>query len=170
MAFPSLINPFELEIAPLDTAATAAVNPPGTASDGFDDVFREPRVWNDPTTGARTSARQEGEPYRLRAQVSMGPWDRLQMGPLGDDPETRLLAVASIPDMKVAGMLNDDGRPCVRKGDRLVAVYEVKTGALARTIGVGEELYVTEAREGEFGIGGRRNLLYIAFSRRRAGA
>ncbi len=161
-----LINPFDLTIAPLDTAATAAVDPPGTPDSGYDDVFREPRVWNTPGTETKETARREGTPYIVRAQVEVGPWNDAQRAELGDDPRFELVAVADLYLLKRDGFLDADGRPNIHRGDRLVEIRRTN-GDLARTFNSDETMYVMGVKESEYGIGLTRNLLFITFGRRR---
>lgn len=166
---PRLVNPFEVEIAPFDTAATAALDPPGDADSGFDDVFREPRVYDAPDGGKRATTRREGPSFRFWARVEVGPWDQQNVTALGLDPRTEVVVIASMTRLWLRGLVDLHGRPAIKRGDRLVGIYEVRTGKPARILSDDEALFVTHVREAEYGIGGRRNLLYVQFARRRTG-
>lgn len=162
-----LIFPFVVELAQLDTAATAGSPAPGIAS-GYDPVFREPiRI---PASGSQAGSKVRVETMiQFRAQIEPDQQERLEEMVSGDSPNSRMGIVAHFRDLESANLVGSDGRPLIRKRDRLTRILTT-SGALVEEIPDPPGLYVVEVQSRGFGPGGRRNLLLITFENRDSSA
>jgi hypothetical protein len=150
-----LIHPFRIELAQLDTAASASV-PNG----GYDPVFREPRAVPDGTlTGAST--RRE-TPLELAAQIEPATFNLARTAVGGQQRDARFVVVVHFQELEDRGLIDSTGQPMVRIGDRLVAVRTME-GELVMQIPTPPGLYLRETLPIGFGLGGRRNLLQLEF-------
>ena len=170
MARGRLIFPFIVDIAQLDTAATAAdPDGAGPATSGFDPWFREPIVVEptDDTSDAGDPVRVETT-VQLLAQIEPEEMDRVEMMVTGRAPAWRLTAIFHYADLEAVGMVDaTTGRPLLRSpGDRLAAIRHKDTKALIEEIPRVPGLYAKEVRSIGFGLGTSRNLLLVVFEER----
>lgn len=168
-----LVFPFSVEIAPLDTAATAA-DPDGAGplTSGYNPVLRAPNKVLGGSAQVGTSARKEGALYRLPAQVEPEFFQRLEILLGGDSPDALMRLVFHFRDLERADMVDANGIAKIRKGDRLAAIY-TKRGALVQTIPNPPGLFVTEALPRGMGlstINPQRNLLLVTVQERETSA
>lgn len=162
-----LIFPFVVELAQLDTAATAA-DPDGAGplTSGYDEDFREPvTVLADPADQVGVSARVESGPIQFRAQIEPSMFERLEAMISGGSPKSRFAIVAHFRELERDGLVGPDGAALIRKNDRLVRILTTK-GALVRDIPDPPGLFVHQVQDRGFGPGGQRNLLLITFEER----
>lgn len=163
-----LIFPFLVEIAQLDTAATAA-DPDGAGdlTSGYDDTFRAPvKVLNDPGDQIGEDSRVESGPITVRAQIEPEEFESLSMMLAGDSPNSRFAIILHYKDLEAAGLVDETtGRPLIRKRDRLVRILTTR-GVLVENIPNPPGLFVTQVQSRGFGPGGSRNLLLVAFEDR----
>lgn len=166
-----LIDPFLVELAQLDTAATAEdPDDTGPLESGYDDDFKEPVVITD-TGGDRVSARKEKAAIKIPAQVELGYMNTDVIRPVlgGDSPDTKTIVVFHFADLERLGLVDAaTGEAMIRKGDRLVAIYRMN-GTLVQTIRTPPGLYATSVAPSSFGIGLDRNLLLVTFEEREQG-
>jgi hypothetical protein len=166
-----LINPYEAELAQLDTVATAG-DPDGVGmlTSGYDPDFHEPIVFTNPS-GVRTSARREKSPtIRVPCQIEPLMFEALQQFANGDSPDSRVVLCFRFHDLKKLGLVNTTtGETMIRKGDRLNAIYQRCGGPLVQTIRQPPGLYVTQSAIGA-GIGRGATTLIVTFEDREGGA
>ncbi len=164
-----LIFPFLAEIARLDTAATAAHDPPGPQDSGYDPDFKE-TVLDDPGgEGIGVDVRKEMEPVFLPAQVEVQVFEALQQAFSGSMPDSDITLVMHFRDLERMGLVNPDtGEPEIRPNDRLVAIHG-RDGNLVQAVRTPPGLYVSEVKPAGFGLGHRRNLLLVSFRDREQG-
>lgn len=166
-----LINPFDVEIAPLDTAATAEdpTGPGDTIASGYDEDFQEPVVLTG-AGGVREPGRREGAIIRLPAQIEVAQYERLIAFQNGDSPDSRVTLVFHFRDLERAGLVDGPtGEALVRRRDRLVAVYRRCSTQLVQRIRNPPGLYAVEAAPELGGLGLHRNLLLVTFEDRERG-
>jgi hypothetical protein len=160
-----LIFPFVVELAQLDTSATAA-DPDGAGplEAGYDELFREPvKV---PGAGQAGTTNRVETLVQFRAQIEPDQEERLEAMLSGESPNSRFAVVAHYRDLERAGLVDaTTGRPRIRKRDRLNRILTVR-GVLVETIPDPPGLYVTEVQSRGFGLGTRRNLLLVVFEDR----
>jgi hypothetical protein len=165
-----LVNPLIAEIAQLDPVATAAdPDGPGPLTSGYDADFQEPVLVPAPS-GRGVDARREKPPIRVTCQVEIQSFGELTELATGNSPQSRLVLVFDFQDLAQLGLVDPTtGDALLRIGDRLVAIRELRTGALIQAIRTPPGLYLTEPQPQSFGLGGRRNLLLATFTERALG-
>ncbi len=159
----SLINPGLVEIARIDPAATRALNPPGPATSGFDEDFKEPEIAA-PEEGEQLGELQTQlqEPIMLPAQQEVDTFEDQSQVLLGSAPSTVIVLVFHFRDLEEAGLVNADGTPKLNVGDRLLAMYTAR-GVLVQQFKDPPGVYARMVLPYGVGIGGERNLLRIRF-------
>lgn len=158
---PRLIHPVLAVIERLDAAATWAVDPPGTPDKGFDPVFKEPRVSDDPT---REDARQYRAAIEVRVQVEQESYESLVATFGGDSPVTDTALVARTRELKLAGLIDSNGKVDIPKGSKVTKLIDPRTRA--QVIPEFEDMFVYEVRPRSWGYAGRMNLYIIYFYKR----
>lgn len=164
-----LIFPFLIDIAQLDTAATAAdPDASGPAISGYDPDFREPIVLppTDDSSAVGEAVRVE-KLVQLPAQIEPEQQDKLVMMVTGQSPSSRRTLIFHFADLERLGMVEaDTGRPTIRTSDRLAAIRNFRTGELIESIPEQPGMFATEVRSIGFGLGPTRNLLLAVFEER----
>lgn len=161
-----LIFPFTVELAQLDTAATAA-DPDGAGplTSGYDAEFREPRVLHS-ADRIGTNARKESAPIKLPAQFgSTDAFIKLQMMATGSAGATGFVMLFHFADLEANNLVDAAGNAKIKVGDRLVAVYRYDDGTLLQKIKTPPGAYITEAAP-IFGLNSERNLLQVTIKSR----
>lgn len=161
-----LINPMLVEVALLDTDATAAdPDGPGPLPSGYDPDFHEPVRLPD-----GSSARKETS-VKLPAQVEIDTLERLNETGAGNVPAGSMRCIFHFQDLEDAGLVDaTTGEAKIRIDSRLVAIYHLTDGTLIQKIRTPPGLYCIEAAPQSFGLsGGERNLLVCTFSPRDQG-
>jgi hypothetical protein len=163
-----LIFPMQVDIARLDTAATAE-DPDGAGPlvAGYDDDFREPVIVRpaDPTSSERGEVRRVESTVRLLAQFEDDTFDALEMFATGRSPRALVRLVLHYSQLEAEGLLDAALVPILRVNDRLAAVYK-PDGSLVWTIPAKPGLYCTEAQPRSLGLGGERSLFLMTFESR----
>lgn len=162
-----LIFPLRVEVARLDTAASA-VDPGGSGlvGPGYDDEFREPTIIAPSSeTSARGTVRRVESSITLNAQIEDESYDVLQMLQTGRSPRGLVRCVFHFQDLEAQGLLDDNRLPLLKINDRLAAIYK-SDGTLIQTIPNPPGLYCTEAQPRAFGLGGERCLFLMTFEAR----
>lgn len=166
-----LVFPFLVELAPLDTLATQA-DPDGAGplTSGYDDDFREPvMVSQGATDQVGTSARVEGTPIQIKAQIEPDQFEKLEAMISGQSPESNTFRVVMhYKDLETLGLVGADGRATINKSDRLTRILNLD-GVLVETIPDPPGLYVHQIMSRGWGLGGSiptRNLLFVDFQER----
>ncbi len=163
-----LIFPMIIELAQLDTDATAA-DPDGAGplTRGYDDEFREPVLVPPSDTGSssRGAMRRVETLVRVSAQLEDDAYEMLSMLATGRSPQGQLKAVIHFEELERRGMVGADGLPTIHINDRLAAVYQA-SGTLIQTIANPPGLFCVESQPRLGGLGGTRNLLLLSFEAR----
>lgn len=161
-----LINPFLASIAQLDTALTATdPDGPGPLTTGYDRHFREPVTVADNSVRGRTVVRAEAPLRNFEVQIEPELIDQLQMMQSGQSPRQLMQMVVHFRSLEEADLVDEDGEATLRKGDRLDSILDMD-GNLVMRIPNPPGLYLTEIRNMGFGLGRKRNLLYLGFEAR----
>jgi hypothetical protein len=164
-----LIFPFLAEIARLDTAATAAVDPAGPPESGYDPDFKETVLEDAEGDGIGADVRKEMEPVFLPAQVEVQVFEALQQAFSGNIPDSDITLVFHFKDLERMGLVDSiTGEPKIRPNDRLVAIHD-RGGNLVQAVRTPPGLYVNEVKPAAFGLGHKRNLLLVSFHDREQG-
>lgn len=158
---PRLIEPVIAVIHRLDAASTWAVDPPGTPSKGYDEVFKEFRVYDNPT---RTESRQELTAIEVLAQVEQESYEALVATFGGDSPVTDTVLVLHRQDMLTANLIASDGRLNIPKGSRVSKLLNAHTRE--QLVPDFQDEFVFEARPRSWGFRGKMNLFVLYFYRR----
>lgn len=167
-----LINPFLVDIAQLDTAATAAdPDGGGELTSGYDDDFNEVVKVPSATKEGGASARQETAIVQLMCQVENDLTAQQAQLLSGDAGEFLFRLVFHFEELEDAGMVDPNGRATVRVNDRIVALRDCDSGELIREFLVEEGgAYITHALDRSYGLsGGKRNLLVCTVQEREQG-
>lgn len=123
---PLLLQNPDAVIHRLDIAATRALDPPGAATTGYEDAFREPVV-SDTAEGSsiadRTVARVELAPVRVPCQVETDMSDALHQSFQGNLQRGEYLLVFSVVDLNMLSLIDGStGKPLFGIGDRVSAL------------------------------------------------
>lgn len=163
-----LIFPFLVDIARLDTAATAAdPDADGPLDSGYDEDFRAPVIIA-PAEGSEPGETRRVEVVtQLPAQIRKPQDSQLQMMLTGRSPQSQVQLCFHYEDLEEAGLIDPLGRPMIRApGDRLAAIRSIDTGELVEEIPAVPGLYAVHVRSSGFGLGPTRNLLIVTFEER----
>jgi len=168
-----VLRPVLLEIERVDVTATRAAG-------GYLDELAQPRVTpassplSAPPKGAPrgTDATVYMLPVRVRAQVEVGlrglAVNGLGMVQTGNQPKFKIDTVLHFEELEAAGLIDSEGHPAFRTGDRLTKILHAVTGELIETV---ENGYATRVDSTSFGLGAAaRNLCIITFESRAKGA
>ncbi len=155
-----LIWPLSAVFRRLDTEATAAdPDAAGPLTSGYDEVFDTPIVRDAPT---RVSTRVEMAPVRVPVQVKAERYDQATQRAQGTNLTRRMTLIAFYPTLVKLGLVDGDGLPLIRTGDRLECLRHIKTDAVIFPVETPPGLYVVETRPAGFGLSGlNRNMLLI---------
>lgn len=162
MARGKLIWFFLIDIAQVDTVATAAV-----VDGGYDDVFREP-IMVPPVSGSgRGAISREEVTYTYKCQIEPDTFEALEMMVSGNSPNSEITIVMHYQDLEIGGLVDSNGKPILRVGDRMVQIKKYPTGEVIEIIPTSPGLYVVQVRSGGFGLSSlQRNLLFVTFEER----
>jgi len=122
---------FKAEIHRLDATAIDAVDPPGAPAAGFDPVFKEPRT--EIASGAPAPILRYLDPIQLPVQVEDDTFEALAMHEAGDEARSAMTLTFHLRDLERAALVEADGTPSLRPGDRLGAIYSSR-GVLVQSI------------------------------------
>jgi hypothetical protein len=162
MARGRLIFPFLVDIAQVDTVATAAVT-----DGGYDDVFREP-IMVPPVSGSgRGTISREEVTYTYKCQIEPDTFQALDSMISGKSPNSEITIVMHYKDLELDGLVDSSGKPLLRTGDRMAQIRHYRTGAVIEEIPSSPGLYVVQVRSEGFGLSSlARNLLFVTFKER----
>lgn len=165
----SLIWPMAVEIARIDTVTTRAAS-------GYDDKLAEPKILDVadedpgiPPMGAPRGARatQYLPPIILEAQIEDFNSNALIAALTGKNSDVKLACVFHYADLEADGLVDADGHPQLRVGDRLLRILDPDTYDQIVVIPDPPGLYATAVDDQSFGLSSlERNLLHVTFQRR----
>jgi hypothetical protein len=164
-----LIFPYLVDIAQLDTAATAAdPDAAGPLTSGYDPDFREPVLVPPVSGSASAPVRRVETLVQLYAQIETEEEGRLQMMVGGVSPQSRRVLIFHFVDLEAVGMVDaTSGRAKLRApGDRLVAIRNPDTHELIETIPDNPGFWAISVESIGWGMGPDRNLLKVIFEDR----
>jgi hypothetical protein len=113
----------------LNTTATRAADPPGSAVSGYDDAFREPVAY-DTTQGAsvanRAVERVEYSPVRVPCQVEVANFDMLKESYQGNLQQGEFALVFAVQDLQFLSLIDPStNKPIFGVGDRVSAIEKL---------------------------------------------
>jgi hypothetical protein len=139
-----------------DPIGTRGVDPPGPATDGFDDIFREPVAF-DTGTGSEVDTRNVTllylPPIRVKCQVETTLFDDLRQAFSGGLRESRITLVLHRQDLLPQGLIN------TKTGNIKLGIGDKVTGFERHGLGVPTVtfpepgLFIQEIRPASFGFG-----------------
>jgi len=167
------LRPMLLEIERVDVTATRS-------ADGYNDELAQPRVVPaiaDPLAAPPKGAPRGADataymlPVRVLAQVEVGirglAVNMLGMVHTGNQPKFKIDASIHFGDLEAEGLIDAEGHPAFRTGDRLTKILHAVTGELVETV---ENGYISRIDSTSFGLGAaQRNLCIITFESRTKG-
>lgn len=169
MARGRLIYPFIVRIAQLDTVAMAA-DPDGAGPEtsGYDIDFREPiGVAADATDRIGETLRIENF-IECMAQIEPGQFEAMTQVLGGTQPDSEIQIVLHFKDLEERNLVDLDGVAKIRLNDRLDRIID-KCGNEVQVIRNPPGLFVTQVLPGGYGLGPRRNLLFVTLNERTRG-
>ncbi|HUW09865.1 MAG TPA: hypothetical protein VM537_09045 [Anaerolineae bacterium] len=142
-----LIAPVSAAIYRLDIQGTWATDPPGSPTEGYNYLLREPVVSR--TAGVRTVTRAEMAVVLVPCQVEVQSYQQLSSTFGGDSAVTEIALVTHRRDLESLSLL-DANRHCILKpGDRISHIE--RTGRTVQTFN--KPLYIYEIRPKSWGFG-----------------
>ena len=163
-----LISPVAAVIYRLDVQGTWTVNPPGTPAQGYDPLLREPIIYDNPTTGARTSTRSELAAVTVPCQVETQTYEELRMVFEGAVPITTLVLVFHRQDLELLSLIDGTTRNCLLKTSDRIDHLE-RNGSPGTVVqSFSSPLYIYEVLPGSYGFGPEGHDLEIAYTTHRA--
>src|SRR6185295_10120563 len=105
---PLLLAVVDAIVYRLDVAATRALDPPGAATSGFDDAFREPVAYDTQqgsSVADRAVARVELAPVRVPCQVETTLYESLAEAYQGNLQQNELAVVFHVKDLTLRGLI-----------------------------------------------------------------
>ena len=146
----------------LSTSETRADNPPGAATSGYDDAFREPVVY-DTTQGAsigdRVVDRIELDPIRIPCQVETTLFESLAMAYQGNLQQGEMALVFDISTLQLLGLIDSNsGKPVFGVGDRVSAIEKHNMPGVNSVAFAGDGMYFKEVFPASWGFNESYNL------------
>lgn len=142
-----LIFPMLATIERIDTAATAAVNPPGEPSSGYDRDLREPYPYISGTSIVDT--RRYMTAFDIPVQVEFKKFEEIREEFSGDSPDSNMILVLHHMHLEALGLLSS-GRCLIEKGSRISGL---KSRLGAQSLTPRSPLYIFEVRPDSQGFG-----------------
>jgi len=153
-----LINKFVAVVSRFDTEETADV-----VGGGYDPEFDEPLPVDDGTQLGASSRRYMAE-IRIPVQLDRKSWGETQMTRGGKQVKADIVLVFHWPDLFNMGLIDSDGEPILKKGDRIDKI-ETRLGATEATFKNPPGMFIDgmeRAGHGQAPFGNpRTNLLYV---------
>ena len=159
---PLILSISDAVIFRLDTASTRADDPPGIATSGYNDAFREPVVY-DTTQGAsiadRVVDRVELDPIRVPCQVETTLFDSLAMAYQGNLQQGEMALVFALQDLQLLNLIDPDtGHPLFGIGDRVQALEQHNLPGVTAVKLSGDGMYFKEVFPASWGFNNNFNL------------
>lgn len=156
VSVPLLLSLVDVVILRRNAPGTRSFNPPGPASSGMDDIFREPVVY-DQASGAQVTDREVAtqylDPIRVQCQVETTMYETLHMAATGNLPNSQVTFVTHRKNLRELGLIDDaTGNPLIRVGDLVTSLERTNQGIVVLTF-PGKGLYITEVRPASWGFG-----------------
>lgn len=155
-----LIRPLTAEIARVDPATMIS-------SSNYDRHFRNIKKVDSDGDGIGERTRAEFPLLQVQAQIEVANQEQRAMTASGDVPNSRITLVIHLKELEDRGLVDSDGRPVIKVGDRLVRLIDRYGNIKALFERV--KLYATEVRLGDGWLGYTANLLLVQFDERKRG-
>jgi len=134
----------------LDQAATWANDPPGSATTGFDPIFKEPRVSYEGGYRRGDTLRYDAAPIKIPCQLEFASWQQLNMTFGGDKRVTRNMFVFHRKTLAKMGLLDANMTCTLKPMDKIVRVEDIKGRTVLQP---DKDLFIYEIRPGSAGFG-----------------
>lgn len=159
---PLILQVSDAVIYRLDTASTRSADPPGAATSGYNDAFREPVAF-DTTAGASIADRQvervEFAPVRIPCQVEVANFDLLRESYQGDLQQGEFALVFAVQDLQFYGMIDiTTNKPKFKIGDRVSAIEKHNLPGVLSVPLSGDGMYFREVFPASWGFNDTYNL------------
>ncbi len=165
----ALIFPMAVKLSLIDTVQTRD-------DGGYDLEFQEPRITPpaqmtpgipDKGSPRGSTATQYADPIILEAQIEIGSINALRMALTGQDNDFKLGLVFHYSELEERGLVDANGNPRIRVGDRLDEILDNDTHELIMRVPDPPGLVAIRSEDRSFGLtSGMRNLLLAKFARR----
>jgi hypothetical protein len=126
-------------------------------SSTYDREFREPATTDDGSQ-LGSDGRVESAEIKVPAQFNERFFERLAMYQTGDEAVGAMIITHHSLDLERLGLLDSDGRPTIKKSDRVAAIYRKRSQAKILEIRNPPGLFVREVRPSGWGMGDHINL------------
>lgn len=173
ISVPLVLTVSDAVIYRLDVASTRADDPPGAATSGYNDAFREPVVY-DTTQGASISSRvvdrKEFTPIRVPCQVETSNFDLLRESYQGNLQQGEFALVFAVQDLQFLNLLDPTtNKPIFKVGDRVSAIEKHNLPGVLSVPMSGDGMFFREVYPASWGFNDTYNLwIGIITSRDRA--
>lgn len=162
ISVPLILQPSDAVIYRLDTASTRADNPPGAATSGYDDAFREPVAY-DTTQGASVAARvvdrKEFAPIRVPCQVETANFDLLRESYQGNLQQGEFALVFAVQDLQFLNLIDPGtNKPIFAVGDRVSSIEKHNLPGVLSVPLSGEGYFFREVYPASWGFNDTYNL------------
>lgn len=164
---PLVLEVVDAVIYRLDTVGTRGFDPPGAATYGYNDAFREPVVF-DETGGSsiadRKTSRAELSAIRVPCQVETAQYDSLRQSFQGTLNQSDMALVFHRVTLKTLGLIDEDtGNVLISVGDRVAALERHNfEGSVVLRLPGPEGLYITQVMPRSWGFGNDGYDLHVA--------
>lgn len=154
---PLILSIVDAVINRIDTSSTRAVDPPGAATSGYDDAFREPIVFDTQQGSSiadRTSSRVEQAPIRVPCQVETTLFESLAQAYQGNLQQGEMAAIFHVKDLQLLNLIDTEtNKPNIGIGDR-ISTFEKHNLIGVNAIQLADDgMYVREIYPASFGFG-----------------
>lgn len=153
MRIPLVRNVIDVVIYRLDPTAQWAYDPPGTPSQGYDDILQEPVITENSITTEWESSRKELSPVRVPAQVEIQSHRRLAMTFSGNVPNSNIVFVTHRMHLEPLGLIDSDGNCLIKPYDRIPSLERHNfVGSTIKTYS--PNLFIFAVPDASWGAGG----------------
>jgi hypothetical protein len=159
---PLILQVSDAVIYRANIAATRAADPPGAATSGFDDAFREPVAY-DTTAGAsiadRAVERVEFAPIRVPCQIEVANFNMLKESYQGDLQQGEFALVFAVADLQFLNYIDPStNKPIFTVGDRVSAIEKHNLPGVLSVPLSGDGMYFREVFPASWGFNDTYNL------------
>jgi hypothetical protein len=153
MRIPLIRNVVDIVLYRLDPDTTWAYDPPGSDTQGYDPILKEPIIVENNTTTEWDSSRKELTAVRIPAQVETQSQKRLEMTFSGNVPNSRFVFVLHRMHLEPLDLIDSNGDCLIKPYDRIPSLERHNfVGSTIKTFV--PNLYVFEAQDASWGAGG----------------
>ena len=164
------LGPFDSEINPMMAVLKQFDTVAGDAAGAFDDELDEPVLTDGDGDGVgeMPSAIYSAE-IKVPGQLESSALEALTMASGGNLPTSSILVSFSRGRLEGLGLMNADGRPKIKPGDRWVRLEDMRENVMWTFDRPDEGLVCEEIRLEDAFLGGRSNWFLATFNSRKEG-